>query len=120
VGPGPEELTEDLVDVREHVARDREEGLAPLPYHHDRASQRERGKPPVPAGPGVVAHDSASARSSATRALTSRLTSLDRIGRASGNRTVPFEVSYPASSAAWARRIAAVIGYRLVWCVQAA
>jgi hypothetical protein len=33
---------------------------------------------------------------------------------------VPFEVSYSFSTPAWARRIAPVIGYRLVWPFQAA
>src|SRR4051794_6889477 len=53
-------------------------------------------------------------RNSAIRALTSRLTRADGSGLVSGNRIVPFEVSYPFSSAAWARLIAAVIGYRLL------
>jgi hypothetical protein len=33
---------------------------------------------------------------------------------------VPFEVAYPFNAAAWARLIAAVIGYRLVWGFHAA
>jgi hypothetical protein len=49
-------------------------------------------------------------RNSAIRAFTSRLTRADGSGLANGNRIVPFEVSYPLSSAAWARLIAAVIG----------
>jgi hypothetical protein len=57
---------------------------------------------------------------SAMRAFTSRLTRPDRSGLASGNRTVPFEVSYPSSSAEWARFTAAVIGYRLLWFFHAA
>jgi len=47
---------------------------------------------------------------SAIRALTSRRTRADGGGFVSGNRMVPFEVSYPLRSAAWARLIAAVIG----------
>ena len=47
---------------------------------------------------------------SATRALTSRFTSAAGSGRSSGKRTVPFDVSNPASSLANAVRIAVVIG----------
>ena len=50
------------------------------------------------------------ARTSAMRAFTSFFTSDDGSGLASGNRTVPFDVPYPVSAAAWARRIAVVIG----------
>jgi hypothetical protein len=57
------------------------------------------------AGPGGLF-----VRTSAIRAFTSRLTSADGGGLSSGNRIVPFEVSYPASSAAWARLTAALIG----------
>jgi hypothetical protein len=67
-----------------------------------------------------AAHGLPFVRNSAIRALTSRLTRADGSGLVSGNRIVPFEVSYPFSSAAWARLIAAVIGYRLLWCFQAA
>ena len=37
----PQELGEDLVDVRELVARDREERLAPLPHEDDGSRHRE-------------------------------------------------------------------------------
>src|SRR6266566_64643 len=58
--------------------------------------------------------------SSAIRARTSFLTSPTGIGFASGNRTVPFDVSYPFRSRASFRRISPVIGYKLQWLVNAA
>ena len=47
---------------------------------------------------------------SALRAFTSRLTRADGGGLVSGNRIVPFEISYPLSSVACARLTAALIG----------
>jgi hypothetical protein len=49
-------------------------------------------------------------RISAMRDSTSRFTKADGIGLVSGNRIVPFDVSYLLSSFAWARLIATVIG----------
>lgn len=57
---------------------------------------------------------------SAIRALTSRLTSTEGGSFRRGNRIVPFEVWYPLRAAEWARFIAAVSGYRLLWSFQAA
>src|SRR5712692_412050 len=59
-------------------------------------------------------------RNSAIRALTSLFTRAGGAGLVSGNRMVPFEVAYPLSSAAWARLTAALIGYKLQWCLKAA
>ena len=67
-----------------------------------------------------AAHGLPFVRNSAIRALTSRLTRAEGSGLVSENRIVPFEVSYPFSSAVWARLTAALIGYRLLWCFQAA
>ena len=54
------------------------------------------------------------------RAFTSRFTRPDGIGLLDGKRIVPFDISYPLSSAECLRLIAAVIGYMLVCSFQAA
>src|SRR2546430_6268764 len=59
-------------------------------------------------------------RNSAIRVLTSRFTRAAGGAFAKGNRTVPVDISYPLRAAACARRIAAVIGYRLPWVLEAA
>src|SRR6185295_14705540 len=77
---------------------------------HERDGVARRGHRRLVRDFVLAARASFCARSSATRAFTSRFTSGDGIGSASGKRIVPFEVSYPSSAAAWALRIAAVIG----------
>ena len=49
-------------------------------------------------------------RNSTSRAFTSRLTRAAGTGLLSGSRIVPFDVSYPVRSIAWARANAALIG----------
>ncbi len=57
-----------------------------------------------------AAHALSFVRSSAIRDFTSRFTRAAEGGWVSWNRIVPVDVSYPFSSTAWARRIAALIG----------
>jgi len=59
-------------------------------------------------------------RTSAIRAFTSLVTSAAAGGLVSGNRIVPVDISTPRRSSANLRRIAAVIGYRLVCCLNPA